>query len=99
MTSLRRYVQRKADRFQNFNRGYVIQPLKLGREWIVIFHNFLWAYLLSNVSTPMMVKLFSVYERGTWPHGMAVDYFLSIPLTVFKDKISLHILSSLRKCI
>ena len=74
MTSLWRYVQCKGDPFQNLNRGFVIPLLKLGREWIVIFHSFVWVYLLLRVSTPVMVKLFSVCKRGTWPQGVTVDY-------------------------
>ena len=37
MTSSWRYVQCTADPFQNLNRGFVIPPLELGCEWIVIF--------------------------------------------------------------
>ena len=73
MTSIRRYEQYKADPFQNLTRGFVIPPLKLGREWIVIFHSSVLVYLLLHVSTPMMVKLFFVCERGTWLQGMAAD--------------------------
>ena len=40
MAPLRRYVQCKADPFQNLNRGFVKPPSKLGREWIAIFHRF-----------------------------------------------------------
>ena len=40
MTSLRRYVQGKADPFQIFNRGFVIPPFRLGREWIVTLYSF-----------------------------------------------------------
>ena len=47
------------------NRCFVIPPLKLGREWVVIFHSFVQLYLPLHVSTPMMVKLFSVCKRGT----------------------------------
>ena len=49
---LQRYVQCKADPFQNLNRGLVIPPLKLGREWIDIFHSFVHVYLPLHVSNP-----------------------------------------------
>ena len=68
-------MQCEADPFQNLIRGFVIPPLKLGREWIVIFHSFVWVYLFLHVSTPMMVKLlqWNPFIKATKDDGLSEE--------------------------